>query len=276
MVGVLPLKRIVLNATFATLAVAVGVIIGWAFSLGTIGQDPSLSDSTLEERLRHHGQINKERIKNRMELFNAIAMGSTFDSVLAGEPAEGQIADMIQAEWNTKCDTIEVYSYQFFASKPSLNTPATLRVKTEASGKEFLLEEDYDYSEGQFGFVAYSASASVGGKLTRFSLDVGDHHGSICLVKMEQPSVASAVEQAEKRNCSGVLLYASETFYDSDDPITLDTHFNGAANYGQGDPSRLSLKREEMNLPQIPILPITLTSANLLNANCVISARARQ
>ena len=88
MVGVLPLKRIVLNATFATLAVAVGVIIGWAFSLGTIGQDPSLSDSTLEERLRHHGQINKERIKGRMELFNAIAMGSTFDSVLAGEPAE--------------------------------------------------------------------------------------------------------------------------------------------------------------------------------------------
>ena len=34
MVGVLPMKRIVLNAVFATLAVAVGCIIGWAFSLG--------------------------------------------------------------------------------------------------------------------------------------------------------------------------------------------------------------------------------------------------
>ena len=28
------MKRIVLNAVFATLAVAVGCIIGWAFSLG--------------------------------------------------------------------------------------------------------------------------------------------------------------------------------------------------------------------------------------------------
>ena len=34
MVGVLPMKRIVLNAGFATLAVSVGCIIGWAFSLG--------------------------------------------------------------------------------------------------------------------------------------------------------------------------------------------------------------------------------------------------
>ena len=34
MVGVLPMKRIVLNAVFATLAVAVGCIIGWAFSVG--------------------------------------------------------------------------------------------------------------------------------------------------------------------------------------------------------------------------------------------------
>ena len=59
MVGVLPLKRIVLNAVFATLAVAVGAIIGWAFSLGTIGQDRSLSDSTLEDRLNHHESIGK-------------------------------------------------------------------------------------------------------------------------------------------------------------------------------------------------------------------------
>ena len=36
MVGVLPMKRIVLNAVFATLAVSIGCIIGWAFSLGTV------------------------------------------------------------------------------------------------------------------------------------------------------------------------------------------------------------------------------------------------
>ena len=120
MVGVLPLKRIVLNAVFATLAVAVGAIIGWAFSLGTIGQDPSLSDSTPEDRLNHHASIDRGRLKAYMEEFDRYAQESPYKSVLAGDEAEMKVADKIQETWNTKCDTIEVYQYQFYASKPSL------------------------------------------------------------------------------------------------------------------------------------------------------------
>ena len=64
--------------------------------------------------------LDPGRLKAYMEEFDSYADQSPYKSVLAGDEAEMKLADTIQETWNTKCDTIEVYQYQFYASKPSL------------------------------------------------------------------------------------------------------------------------------------------------------------
>ena len=72
------MKRIVLNAVFATLAVSIGCIIGWAFSLGAT-VDTTCSDTSTEQRLRLHELIDTDRIKARMKDFETIASAHPFN-----------------------------------------------------------------------------------------------------------------------------------------------------------------------------------------------------
>ena len=73
-------------------------------------------------------------------------------------------------------------------------------------------------------------------------------------------------------NCSGILLYSDETIFGISEEDESAAFTSGAANYGQGDPSRPTKNRNEMQLPKIPILPITLEKATILNNRCVVQS----
>ena len=108
--------------------------------------------------------------------------------------------------------------------------------------------------------------------MVRYGSEDTDYDGQICLVKLISLQVATQIRQAEMSNCAGVLLYSDEVIFgiNEDDKSTAFT--SGAANYGQGDPSRPTKNRNEMQLPRIPILPITLDKATILNERCVLGS----
>lgn len=100
---VLPMRRVIINAGFATLSVAVGCIIGWAFSLGRspVG---GISDSTPEVRGSYHDYVDADRMKLMMESYSQTAYYAN-DGLIE---AETRMSYKIIERWQQLCDQVEV------------------------------------------------------------------------------------------------------------------------------------------------------------------------